>query len=130
ERQFHLGLEARVNERTRIARDLHDTLLQTLHGLLFQFQAVRNLLPRRTDEAMESLDDAIHETEKALAESRDEIQGLRSEPIAKGDLAELLMATSRELAHSTNPDRQPPVFDLLEEGERQNLSPATKNEVC
>jgi signal transduction histidine kinase/ligand-binding sensor domain-containing protein len=130
ERQFNLGLEARVNERTRIARNLHDTLLQTLHGLLFQFQAVRNLLPRRTDEAMVSLDDAIHETEKALSESRDAIQGLRSEPIAKGNLAELLTATSRELAHSTAPSQEPPVFDLLEEGEQQNLSPVTKNEVC
>jgi len=129
-RQFNLGLEARVNERTRIARDLHDTLLQTLHGLLFQFQGVRNLLPQRTDEAMVSLDDAIHETEMALTESRDAIQGLRSEPIAKGNLTELLMATSRELAHSTNSNQQPPVFDLVEEGERHNLSPTTKNEVC
>ena len=129
-RQFNIGLEARVNERTRIARDLHDTLLQTLHGLMFQFQAVRNLLPRRTEEAMKSLDDAIHETEKALTESRDAIQGLRSEPIAKGNLAELLMDTSRELAHSTNTKQPPPVFDLIEEGERQNLSPTTKNEVC
>jgi signal transduction histidine kinase len=49
---------------------------------------------------MKSLDDAITETEKALAESRDAIQGLRSEPIAKGNLAELLTATSQELATS------------------------------
>jgi ligand-binding sensor domain-containing protein/signal transduction histidine kinase len=129
-RQFNIGFEARVNERTRIARDLHDTLLQTLHGLMFQFQAVRNLLPRRTEEAMKSLDDAIHETEKALAESRDAIQGLRSEPIAKGNLAELLMATSRELVHSAHTNHAPPVFDLIEEGERRDLSPTTKNEVC
>ena len=52
QKQFAIGAEARVNERTRIARELHDTLLQTLHGLLFQFQAVRNLLPRRPDDAM------------------------------------------------------------------------------
>jgi signal transduction histidine kinase len=129
QRQFAIGLEARVNERTRIARELHDTLLQSLHGLMFQFQAVRNLLPRRPEDAMQSLDEAINETEKALAESRDAIQGLRSEPIAKGNLAELLIATSEELAASESSGHQP-AFELIEEGERRNLSPTTKNEVC
>ncbi len=61
--QFNVGLEAGVNERTRIARELHDTLLQSFHGLLFQFQAVRNMLPQRTDEAMKTLDGAITATE-------------------------------------------------------------------
>lgn len=130
QQQFDIGLEARVNERTRIARELHDTLLQTLHGLMFQFQAVRNLMPRRPDEAMQRLDEAISETEKALAEGRDAIQGLRSEPIAKGDLAELLKATSRELATSATTNQEPPVFDLIEEGERRTLAPATQNEIC
>jgi ligand-binding sensor domain-containing protein/signal transduction histidine kinase len=129
-RQFNVGLEARVQERTRIARDLHDTLLQTLHGLMFQFQAVRNLMPRRPDAAMKSLDDAINETEKALTESRDAIQGLRSEPIAKGNLAELLLASSRELAQPGNGNQECPVFELIEEGERQTLSPNSKSEIC
>jgi signal transduction histidine kinase/ligand-binding sensor domain-containing protein len=129
-RQFAIGLEARVNERTRIARELHDTLLQSLHGLMFQFQAVRNLMARRPEQAMQSLDDAIHETEKALAESRDAIQGLRSEPIAKGNLAELLIASSHELASSEPSNHEPPAFELIEEGERRTLSPTTKNEVC
>ena len=43
--QFNLRLEERVNERTRIARDLHDTLLQSFHGLMLRFQAVQNMLP-------------------------------------------------------------------------------------
>jgi hypothetical protein len=124
-RQFNIDFEARVNERTRIARDLHDTLLQTLHGLMFQFQAVRNLLPRRTDEAMKSLDDAINETEKALAESRDAIQGLRSEPIAHGNLAELLMDTRQELVAAAGGTS--PLFDLVEEGERRVLSVASRD---
>jgi len=128
--QFNIGLEARVNERTRIARELHDTLLQTLHGLMFQFQAVRNLMPRRPEEAMKSLDDAINETEKAISESRDAIHGLRSEPIAKGNLAELLMATSQELLRSETSNHQPPAFELIEEGERRTLSPTIKNDVC
>jgi len=129
QRQFAIGLEARVNERTRIARELHDTLLQSLHGLMFQFQGARNLLPRRPDDAMRSLDEAIGETKKALAESRDTIQGLRLEPMATGNLADLLMSASRELA-GTAAGPAAPVFDLVEEGEQQMLSPATGNEIC
>jgi len=129
QRQFNIGLEARVNERTRIARELHDTLLQNFHGLMFQFQAASNLMLRRPDEAKRSLDDAIDETKKALAESRDAIQGLRSEPIAKGNLAELLMSTSRELADADGSQHQP-VFDLIEEGERRTLSPTVSNDIC
>ena len=126
-RQFNIGLEARVNERTRIARDLHDTLLQTLHGLMFQFQAVRNLLPRRPDEAMRSLDVAIDEAEGALAESRNAIQGLRSGAIAQDNLAELLKTTMQELTASA--DGEAPTFDLIEEGERRSLSAAAKDEI-
>jgi signal transduction histidine kinase len=44
-REYGLRLEERVSERTRIARDLHDTLLQSFHGVLLRFQAVSNLLP-------------------------------------------------------------------------------------
>lgn len=105
-------------------------LLQTLHGLMFQFQAVRNLLPRRTEEAIQSLDDAITDTEKALAESRDAIQGLRSEAMAKGNLAEILVAKSRELAQSGSETRQPPAFDLIEEGERRILAPDINDELA
>jgi len=36
-RQFNMRLEERVGERTRIARELHDTLLQSFHGLLLRF---------------------------------------------------------------------------------------------
>jgi len=127
--QFNIGVEAEVHERTRIARDLHDTLLQSLHGLMFQFQAVRNLLPRRPDEAMQSLDNAISDTERALAESRDTIQGLRSEALASGDLAEVLMAASRELASSGSAQKGAPVFELIEEGARRPLSPTAKSDV-
>ena len=40
-----MRLEERVSERTRIARELHDTLLQSFHGLMFRFQAVRSCFP-------------------------------------------------------------------------------------
>src|SRR4029450_6114505 len=41
---FDMTLEARVAERTRIARELHETVLQSFHGLLLRFQTVSYLL--------------------------------------------------------------------------------------
>jgi signal transduction histidine kinase len=78
---------------------------------------------------MRTLEDAINDTKKALAESRDAIQGLRSESIAEWNLAEMLIGESRELAQARNGEHQPPTFELTEEGERRTLSPTTQNEV-
>ena len=128
-RQFNMRLEERVNERTRIARELHDTLLQNLHGLLFRFQAARNMLPRRTEEAMEALDGAIMRTEQAIAESRDTIKDLRSERGIPTDLAELLTQTGRELETVADANDKPPIFRVIVGGERQTLSAALQDEM-
>ena len=128
-RQFNVGLEARVHERTRIARELHDSLLQNLHGLLFRFQAARNMLPRRREEAMEALDGAIMRTEQAIAESRDTIKDLRSERVTSTDLAELLTQTGTELETAAGANGNPPIFRVIVEGERRTLSPALQDEL-
>ena len=44
-RQLTLGFDERVSERMRLARDLHDTLLQGFQGLMLSLQAVSDLLP-------------------------------------------------------------------------------------
>jgi len=125
QRQFAI----RLNERTRIARELHDTILQNFQGSLLQMQAARNLLSRHPEKVAQSLDNAIDGAADAIAEGRTAIQGLRSEAMAKGDLAELLMATSQELANSGNLEHKP-VFELVEEGKKQALSVTAGNEVC
>jgi hypothetical protein len=51
-----MARDARVDERTRIARDLHDTLLQSFQGLTLLFQRARNLLPERAPEAIQTLE--------------------------------------------------------------------------
>jgi len=128
-RQLEIGMEARVNERTRIARELHDTLLQSLHGLMFQFQAARNMLPNRPDDARQTLDGAISETEHAIAESRDAIQNLRSERVSSGDLASLLEAAAKELSAVQNKDQISPSFRVIIEGEPRKLFPEMQGEV-
>jgi signal transduction histidine kinase len=133
ERQFNMQLEARVGERTRIARELHDTLLQSFHGLLFRFQAARNMLPGRPEESSQALDGAISRAEEAIAEGRNAIQDLRPEPTAQTDLAQLLASTGKELegAQYSNQEenRDSAIFRVTVEGERQALSPILQDEV-
>jgi ligand-binding sensor domain-containing protein/signal transduction histidine kinase len=128
-RQFDSRLEERVGERTRIARELHDTLLQSLHGLMFRFQAARNMLPGRPEEAIQALDGAINRTEQAIAESRDAIKDLRSEPAALGDLADLLTAIGNELAGSQGTNRDSAIFRMTVEGKPRTLSSILQDEV-
>jgi len=128
-RQLDMRLQERVNERTRIARELHDTLLQSLHGLLFQFQAARNMFPRSPENAIKGLDDAIVGTEQAIAESRDAIHDLRSQLVAQGDLARSLKAVGEELLAGHDTNHGSPTFDVLVEGEPQKLCLAIQREV-
>ena len=127
--EFAMTLEARVGERTRIARDLHDTLLQSFHGLLFRFQAARNLLPNRSEEAVQVLDAALTRAEQALEEGRHSIQELRPGVSASSDLDQVLVTTGRELASSPGTGEGSPRFEVIVEGERRNLAPMAYEEI-
>lgn len=127
--QFEVALHARVNERTRIARELHDTLLQSLHGLMLQFQAARNMLPKRTDDAIRMLDTALDTTEQAITESRGAIHDLRTDPVCSGDLAESIAAAAQELTDSHHANSPAPTFEMTVEGQRKRLAPALQDEL-
>jgi signal transduction histidine kinase len=127
--QIAQEFDVRMEERTRIARELHDTLLQTFHGLLFRFQAARNMLPRRLEEGIQALDGALDTAEQAIAEGRDAIQDLRSSPAVQSDLAQLLTATGHELARSQEVNRDSATFRVTVEGERKDLYPILQDEV-
>lgn len=117
--EFNARLEERVGERTRIARELHDTLLQSFQGSLIVMQAARNLLSRRPEKAGETLDNAINMASGAVAEGRDAIHDLRLQPAVQSDLAQLLTATGQDLAHSEDANGNPVIFRVAVEGERQ-----------
>jgi signal transduction histidine kinase/ligand-binding sensor domain-containing protein len=112
--QFNVRLEERVAERTRIARDLHDTLLQSFQGLVFRFQAALNQLPNRPEKASEVLESALISADQAIAEGRSAIQKLRSGSAEESNLEQMLLAAGRELASSQNGDNVPPLRVIVE----------------
>ncbi len=127
-REFALTLDARVAERTSIARDLHDTLLQSFHGLMLRFQVVSDLLPTRPVEAKEQLSVAIDRAAKAITEGRDAVQGLRASTVQTNDLARAVNALSEELG--TDPlNTGSPAFRVVVEGHSRDLHPILRDEV-
>jgi signal transduction histidine kinase len=128
-RIVELRLEERVSERTRIARELHDNLLQSLHGLMFEFQAVRNMFRKRPEKALQALDSAIMGTEQAITESQDAIENLRSTATAEDDLVQLVKLTGENLAASRGGDHDSPAFGLTIEGQQRALTPVIQDEI-
>ena len=127
--RIQAGFQLRVDERTRIARELHDTLLQSFQALIFQFQAARNMVPRRPEDAMQALDEAITATAQAIAESRDAISDLRPDQAAQRSLPELLSAAGPELARTEAATGSPPTFRMIVEGKPRMIPGHIQEEV-
>ena len=128
-REFNANLEGRVDERVRVARDLHDTLLQSFQGLMPVFQTARNLLPGQSDRAAEVLDEGLHDAADAIVEGRNAIQNLRAKPSVERDLDSLLTAAGQELAQSPEAEGSAPAFRVVVEGSRQPLAPLLQDEI-
>ena len=126
--EFEMTLDARVGERTRIARDLHDTLLQSFQALLLRFQAGINLLPERPADARRTLEDAVDLASEAITEGRDAVQGLRMSTVEKNDLAVAIRTLGEELA-SAETNELSPNFKVVVEGISRNLHPILRDEV-
>jgi signal transduction histidine kinase len=125
--QFNMTLEARVSERTRIARDLHDTLLQSFQGLLLRFQLVSQLFTVQPVEAKQTLDSAIDQASDAIGEARDAVQGLRSAAYDASDLVEAITSMAQELTSDiANPGS--PSIDVEVEGARRDLNTNVRDE--
>ena len=126
-RRFNMRMEERLNERTRIARDLHDTLLQSFQGLLMKFSAVTYLIPERPD-IQKTLETLAEQARQALTEGRNAAQGLRSSTIVRNNLAQGISAVAESLPASQT-DRNRPEFRLRVEGESRDLAPVIRDEV-
>jgi signal transduction histidine kinase len=126
--QFNMRLEERVSERTRIARDLHDTLLQSFQGLLPRFQAAIYKLPDHPVDARETLEAAVDQASQAITEGRDAVKGLRASTVEKNDLPMAIRGVAEELA-AADTHQSSPAFQVAVQGMPRNLHPILRDEV-
>lgn len=91
--RLQAGLRERMAERERIARELHDTLLQGVQGLILKFQSATRQVPPELP-ARDQLERALDRAEDVVVEARDRVRSLRAG--AAGDL----VATLTEVAET------------------------------
>jgi signal transduction histidine kinase len=115
-------LEERLAERERIARELHDTLLQGVHGLILRFQAATDRIPGR-EPARALMERALERADELLDESRARIKDLRVSTVGVIELSHALVAIGEQLA-LTHPAR----FRANTEGTPRDLHPIVREE--
>ena len=108
-------MEDLMVERERIARELHDTLLQSVQGLILNVDLVVRALPKASV-AREALGRALGDAQTLIDEGRDHIQGLRSAPDRHLDLEEALTTTAQSAAVGGGIS-----FRIVAEGSRREL---------
>jgi signal transduction histidine kinase/ligand-binding sensor domain-containing protein len=123
EARFQGLMNERLAERERIARALHDTLLQAITGLLLKVQAAANRLSAQ-EPVRQSLEQALARGDEMLAEGRDAVRGLRSE--APG--TESLDAALSDVAEAVNRDGAT-AYNVTVLGAARPLHPIVREEV-
>jgi two-component system, NarL family, sensor kinase len=92
---------ARAEERTRIAREIHDTLAQGLTAITLQLEGALHHLERDPQRARERVERALATARQSLEEARGSVMDLRTVPLAGKPLAEALSALGRAFTSET-----------------------------
>jgi signal transduction histidine kinase len=126
-RRLNLIFEERLAERTRIARDFHDTLLQSFQGVLLNFHAVTYLLSDRP-EAKHAIENVVEEARHAITEGRNAVEGLRSSKHEGSDLEAAISRFGENLA-ANQPEPAVSEFYVNVEGATRPLAPILADEI-
>jgi hypothetical protein len=118
-------LGERMDERERIARELHDTLLQGFQGLMLRFQTVMEEIPEIPDNrpVRGKMEKVLERGDEVLFEGRESVSKLRAEARHGEDLPEAIASCGEELAqnHATQ-------FSMAIVGTSQPLNPVAVDE--
>jgi signal transduction histidine kinase/ligand-binding sensor domain-containing protein len=116
-------LAERLAERERIARELHDTLLQSLVGLILRFQIAIDRMPSG-DPVRDSLEEALAQSEKVMHQGRERVRDLRVSQTDSSSLTDALTTHARDLQAS-----HPGHFELWADGRPRLLDAIVQEEI-
>jgi signal transduction histidine kinase/ligand-binding sensor domain-containing protein len=95
-REVRARAEERADERIRIARELHDTLLQGVQGLLLTFHVAAQKIPPQ-DPSRSMLDKALSTADRIIIEGRNRVSQLRMEHLSDAELLPSIENVCNEL---------------------------------
>ena len=116
-------LGERLQERERIARELHDTLLQDFQAIILRFQLIANRL-RHEDPNWVAMESGLDYADRVLFDGRNQIRGIRTDMKALDKLSTSLAAYGEELTHLW-----PLTFHLTLRGTQFELNPVVRDEI-
>ncbi len=121
--QIHSRLAERLAERERVARELHDTLLQGFQGLMLRFHLATQSIPE-TEGAKAEMEGALDSADLLLIESRNRIRDLRYESLEPASLSRTLTALGEDfgMPHTW-------VLDVATRGVPRDLNPVSYQEI-
>jgi len=108
-------MEERIGERERIARDLHDTFLQSVQGLILKFDAAAKQIPPEQP-ARQSMENALDRADEVMAEGRERVRNLRDN-ISLSDLPGAFAQVADEISNDQI------TFKTVVEGRTRTLNP-------
>jgi PAS domain S-box-containing protein len=100
ERALEARFAAVLEERTRLARDIHDTLLQGFTGIALKLVAAINQVTE-PEESVLGLRDLVGLAQQTLADARRAVWDLRSPALAGGDFPAALRAAAEDCVRGT-----------------------------
>jgi signal transduction histidine kinase len=125
--RLNIRFEERLAERSRIAQELHDTLLQGFISASMQVHVAADRLPADSP-IKTSLTRSLELMRQVIDEGRNAVRGLRSQPSGSLDLEDAFSQILDELTRGEQAG-EAMAFRIISEGSRRSLHPVLRDEV-
>jgi signal transduction histidine kinase len=121
--QLRARMAERLTEREKVARELHDTLLQSVGALILRFQTAAERIPQN-DPTRQMLEEALGQSDEVLEQLREQVLGSGVSSAESNELPQAFAAVCQQLKRENPAD-----FSVVVNGDPRELNPMVRDEV-